>query len=893
MLTRRAAVLILVLLAALPSSAAAAPLDPSASALPWTSAIGDLARRSPQGAPVETRPERFAAFQLDQSVLRDRLSAAPLERTRAARTAAALVSIPAPDGTLQRFEAVESPVMEDGLARRFPSIRTYAARGINDPTATARFDLTPLGFRGSVTSEQGRWRVDPYYRGDRSVYVSYFRSDLKDPQSPLLEPPDAAKELAVDVRRADVERAPGDAVVQRTYRLALTNDFSYSQYFGSTNELVEAAKASLMNRVNQLYNDDLAIRMVLIADDFKLNFKTEAEYTAAGFTPGACSGTLLTENQTVIDRIIGDANYDIGHIVKRSGGGGIASLGSVGRTGRKARGCTGVDPPIGDGFAIDYVAHEMGHQFGGPHTFDGITANCAPPNRDTFGLGEAAVEPGSGTSIQAYAGICGADDLQPNSDPYFSQQSVDDILGYVTSNLPNEEEEGTQVTTANRSPVVVAPPDRTIPVRTPFTLPGEATDADGDSLVYIWEQNDSGGEFGIPLRDDAKTDGPLFRIFSFRAVEDRFSSPAPGQNIATTADRVRTFPDPAQIAADNTNAESGTCMAAGTGLAAVDCYSEYLPTQDYTQGQLNFRLTARDRVLTGGGLSSDDVRLTVSGVQPFAVTAPVAGSSALTGGNMVNVTWNNAQTDLPPFSVANVRISYSTDGGLTFPTEVLASTPNDGAQMVVIPDVQTIRGRFKVEAIGNYFFDVSDGDLSVAQAGGQPAATATATQQPPEQAPTTGTTGPTGPSGPTGTATASATASSTASPTRTPSAVPTAVPTPGPGAGALRPSLRRTGKRLRVTGNRKARIRVSCLVVGAPVAQSCRGTAVLFAKIDGGRQRRIARTRISVPRGTTRKVTLKLSVRAFRALNRRGKLKTTARVRANGGVARKQVQLRR
>ena len=155
-------------------------------------------------------------------------------------------------------------------------------------------------------------------------------------------------------------------------------------------------------------------------------------YTPAQAT--SCAGATLTRNRIVIGQIIGAANFDVGHIGLGNPGGGVASLGVVGGN-SKAQGCTGLSAPVGDYFAVDYVAHEMGHQFAGNHTFNGNQVNCSGGNRN----GANSVEPGSGSSIMAYAGICRQDDLQPHSDPYWSQRSFEEIIDLVTGDAAGDQ----------------------------------------------------------------------------------------------------------------------------------------------------------------------------------------------------------------------------------------------------------------------------------------------------------------------------------------------------------------------------------------------------------------------------------------------------------------------
>ncbi|GCD88702.1 M12 family metallo-peptidase [Nocardioides sp. LS1] len=790
-------------------------------------------------------PRHYEAYRVDLAGVRSALAAAPGEGAVRRGAEPVTFSVPDPAGHLEKFAVQRVSVMQAGLAARHPQLRTYAGRGITDPLRTIRLDVTPMGFHASVRSVDGRasWYVDPATneRGT-TTHLSYVGSAVPAPER-FVE-----RELAATAQQAAAGApslaGPNGAVTRKTFRLALLTDPTYAAYFGSANVLAE--KVTLINRVDQVYNDDLAIRFVLIdGTDTKLNLDTAAKATGVNGPCGAnacfttadltsCQGSTLSRNDWVLGQLVGADTFDVGHIGLGVNGGGVAGLGVVGGA-NKAEGCTGLPFPEGDFYAIDYVAHEMGHQMGGNHTFNGTQNNCSLTNRN----GGTSVEPGSGSSVMAYAGICDQDDLQPHSDPYFSQRSIDEItattdaapgsenevqtvtlagfdtdgdsfqltypghdpvtitrggIGYtalqvsatintltgcrptltgydsgspqlsdkgfsatfnsgvgcrltdlarmgvgtttggvtgfvgVQVNGGPDTNQGTQDATGNHAPAVVAPADKTIPAQTPFTLSGSATDSDpGTTLTYLWEQNDVGSlspTGGTGLVDNTKADGPLFRVFGLRAdvsTAQALTSPAPGENLATTSGS-RTFPDMAQVLAGNTNAKTGTCPAAPADpkakvpVAVVDCYSEFLPTADYgglAGGTLHFRLTARDGFPTGGGVQHDDVALVVdSSAGPFLVTSRATPSAPATGGTTENVTWDVAGTQAASLA-PNVRILLSADGGQSFPYELAASTPNDGSQAVTLPMVSTNRARIKIEAVGNYFFDVNDADFSI------------------------------------------------------------------------------------------------------------------------------------------------------------------------------------
>ncbi|MFD1873959.1 reprolysin-like metallopeptidase [Hymenobacter bucti] len=609
------------------------------------------------------------ALTLDEAGLRAALAAAPLE-SKGSAAKPLVLTLPLPDGTNARFAVREAPVMAPELAAKFPEIKTYVGVGLDDAQATVRLDMTPRGFHAQVLSAKtGDFFLDPATQADTKHYLSFWKRAMPGRQFECGTKESGALQLDAGKDAANLAGRTSGPVL-RTYRLAMAATAEYTAYQGGTVALGLAAIVTSVNRVVGVYEKELAVRFVLV------NGTASLVYTDAATDPFDNANTgnaLLAQNQTNTDALIGTDNYDIGHVFSTASGG-VAGLGVVCRAGQKARGTTGTRAPVGDAFDIDYVAHEIGHQCGGSHTFDSTTGSCGGGNRSA----NTAYEVGSGTTIMAYAGICGATNTQLNSDAYFHVGSYDQILAYLGSTSC-----AVTTSTGNAPPSISLPASGLVlPIGTPFKLTANGYDTDGDAITYNWEEYDKTAT-GAATLDAAQVDGvtmPLFRSFSPVASPTRY------------------FPRLSDIIGNVTN------------------LSERLPT---VSRELRFRVTVRDQHsgpqgVIGGVNSSAIVSLnSTSAAGPFLVSAPNTAAAAWTGGSTQPVTWDVAGTNANGVNCATVNIRLSTDGGLTYPTLLLAGAPNNGSATVTVPSVATTTARVMVEAADNYFFDISNANFTI------------------------------------------------------------------------------------------------------------------------------------------------------------------------------------
>jgi len=596
---------------------------------------------------------KFKLFQLNQQQLLQPLNNLSVaSRNSSTKT---VLPFPTSEGDLQRFSIKPSNTLHPDLAKKFPTIQTYEGVGLDDPSATIRFEMTPNGFSGMIWSAKNGTQVIQNLETNNAIsqYIVFDKKTAsRNKKHQFTCHTDHIDQT--EIIEQGRSRARNNDDFLRTYRLALAVTAEYTTLYGGTKVGAMAAMATTINRVNGILKRDVAVELELVADNDKLIFTDAA---TDGYTNDN-SGKMLDENQLNVDNLIGKDNYDIGHVFS-TGNGGVAYLGSVCFSDIKAGGVTGSQLPQGDAFDVDYVTHEIGHQLGANHT----------QNNDCSSTFATSFEPGSGSTIMGYAGIC-FPNVQSNSDDYFHAISISQIRGFITG---SGDACAIKTPTNNAAPTVNAGADYTIPHSTPFELEGIATDADNDALTYAWEQMDNAPAPMPPLA--TSDEGPAFR------------------SLPPTNSPIRQFP------------------SKGTAKNHQPSTWEVLSSVDRT---MNFRLTVRDNFSGGGNVTSDETTLTiVSSAGPFKLISP-NGGEALAAGVQQTITWDVAGSNQAPVNCTAVDIFLSVDGGDTYPIVLAENVPNDGSAEVSFQNsMVTSNARIKIKGHNNIFFDVSNNNFQI------------------------------------------------------------------------------------------------------------------------------------------------------------------------------------
>jgi len=608
-------------------------------------------------------PQKCTYASLDAAAFRQELLQAPSESDFRLHANNKIIELPMPEGGMQRFRIASAPVMEQPLAARYPGIQTYLAQGVDNPVLHGRLDFTYTGFHAMLIGNEGTVFIDPLTNHTETEYQVYYKHDYFNPAKSHF-----ACETAADGHEFAEPKAAQSAIGSelRTYRLALACTGEYASFSGGNVTSVLSAMVTSVNRVTGVYESEVDVRLVLVANNDTLIFLNASTdpYTNNN------GSTMLGQNQTTVSARIGSANYDIGHVFS-TGGGGIAQLGCVCSSSSKARGVTGSPSPVGDAYDIDYVAHEMGHQYGGNHTFNSTLGSCGGGNRNA----STAWEPGSGITIMAYAGICSSDDVAPHSIAYFHTGSFDEVVAFTTTGNGNSCAIVTQ--TGNTAPVI-APMTTTysIPYLCGVKLSGTATDANNDTLTYSWEEFDTGtaGAWNTPSGN-----APIFRSYNPYTTGVRYCP-------SVTNVMNNTFP-----------------------------IGELRPTYART---LKFRLTVRDNRAGGSGVVhvATPVTATVVNVtDTFKITYPNTTGISWPSLSMQTITWNVASTIAAPINCPTVDIYLSTNTGSTFPVLLGDNVPNTGSYTFTVPGNVSNTCRLMILGHGNIFYDVNDKNFAITQ----------------------------------------------------------------------------------------------------------------------------------------------------------------------------------
>jgi len=602
-----------------------------------------------------SRLKDFKVFKLDLNKFKMAIAKAPLRGSLLVKNSNIIIDFPNSDGEMESFRIVEASVMHPELQAQYPNIRSYAGQGIDDPSATIRFSISPQnGIASMRRANDKRTSFIELSSNQESVYRVFDRKNSSKPDFACHTEEEFGTKMEEEVSSVNKD---ADTGTFHTFRLALSCTGEYGAGAGGgTVPGVVAQFNTTMTRVNGIFENDFATTMILIPTNNSII------YLNAGTDPYP-GANLNAELQANLTAVIGEANYDVGHIFNQAGNNGNAGcIGCICVDGQKGSAFTQSTAPFGVDFDVDFVAHEIGHQFGGNHTF----------THNNEGTG-ANLEPGSGSTIMGYAGITGATDVQPHSDPYFHFFTIEQVTAHVASRNCD-----TEASLSQNTPTANAGADYNIPRGTPFKLTGVGTVDAAGAISYCWEQSDIGGP-GNTHPSSTDTTGPSFR------------------SLNPTASPTRYFPNLPMV------------VGGSLGNAGTPGDWEVLNTtaRDYT-----FRLTVRDNIANGGQNKIDNMSVSQKNVTPFTVSAPNTAVSWEVG-SAQTVTWVVGSTTNATINCQKVNIKLSIDGGFTYPVTILSDVTNDGSEAIVVPNNITANARIMVEAADNIFYDLSNTNFSI------------------------------------------------------------------------------------------------------------------------------------------------------------------------------------
>ncbi|MEO0573766.1 MAG: reprolysin-like metallopeptidase, partial [Bacteroidota bacterium] len=569
------------------------------------------------------------------------------------KTKKTTIQFPSRNGDVNFYQVWETPVFHPDLSKKYPEIKSFT--GVSgDGRSKIRFSHSPKGLQATIMDirNEETYFLEPIkgQKGDYRVYIS----DVVIGKSKF----ECSTPNVMGLRRSITAKSLVDGQALRTYRIAVSTTGEYTSFHGGTVAGALAAINATLTRINTVFETDLAVTLELVANNDQVIF------TNAATDP--YTGSLNAQVQNTLTTIIGEENYDVGHLFHRDNDNGNAGfIGSVCVDNRKGSAFAAALIPEGDLFDLDFVAHELGHQFGANHTW----------SFESEGTG-VQVEPASGTTIMGYAGIVDGNNVAPNGDDYFHHLSIVQIQDYLQTTGCSSD-----MNLSNNPPDIVPQQDYSIPMGTAFVLSGTATDTDGDMLTYTWEQIDDGVVVAATFGPD-NTAGANFRSLPPSMNPERY------------------FPRLSRVLSGD--------------LEQVNpVTNDVWETVSNVKRELNFALTVRDNNPEGGQVVSDSVKVEVINTSgPFRVTSQSV-AEVFTAGSVQNIMWDVANTNRTPINAESVDVLLSTDGGVTFPLVLAEDIPNTGSAQIQLPGTATLNGRIMVRANNNIFFSVNSADFTI------------------------------------------------------------------------------------------------------------------------------------------------------------------------------------
>ncbi|MEM8526706.1 MAG: reprolysin-like metallopeptidase [Bacteroidota bacterium] len=591
--------------------------------------------------------KQFEILQLDVNILKNKLATK-------SNYSKQIIELPIGGQVLMEFEIRAYGMMEAALADKYPHLSTYYGHAINDPSMQVRLNWNTNRLYAYINTSQKTILIDPL-EGKENIYVVYDENNTE-AFSKLSCGTLAGKVSAANEKN---ETRIGDELRIIRSAFATTGEFARERV-ARTDDTFEAVMI-MTNRLNAIFERDLAIRFVLVENNDKIIFENATTDPYENV-----ANSLLSKNIEVLNDSIGRANYDLGHIFTSRVEGGVAGVAIRGSI-CTSNAASGVSSFAGnDGNFLNTLAHEIGHQLGASHTWN----KCGDDNSGQRS-GRFAVEPGSGSTIMSYAGLCGSDNISSGFD-FFHSVSINQINDRLNAASCYDRE-----ATGNTPPEVsIAHPNGLhIPINTPFELTAIATDADGDRLTYSWEQLDTGPS---TAPEEPEGNAPSFKALPPSSSSDRIF-PNFFSQILNTSSRGETLPTYAR--------------------------------------RLKFGVIVRDNNENGGGSAQDDFFFRSSTNADGFMLLSQDTREEWEIGSTIEITWNVGGSNLEPVNcqAVDILLSYN-NGNDGFPDTLAKAVPNTGSATIIVPNRTASSARLKIKASNNIFFDYSDSRFKIVEA---------------------------------------------------------------------------------------------------------------------------------------------------------------------------------